>query len=489
MKFAHDLPSAVRLVALVSAALFLGNTLFFICQGQLAADRMSSDFHNDRLRCPAGVACVLDSWDNANATDSTNEEKTSSNREAHNLRLSVNKEEDDVEASVDSQSRDASQDASSQDQCTVNKHGLMELNRPLRVFVFGPIREMVRHAEQPHSYNCDEGMFGMQVRVPDYFSKVYKHRVSHPDEADLIIMAVYAKCYSQVIVNEMRSNRGQMNALLHNWTIGNFSQQFPGALERRNMRDIVFMFPSGNGAYVVPGWQKMLPNAIFLNTEASNWKQRSYQKPYHAPEKDIVIPGYYGGLEKALQNKLKVNEKKTLAMYCGNFETSKQRQDLGLMSQKYNGSETVLIKKWCDVAKYIDESKFCIVPQGWTPWTVRAYESMIHGCLPILFGTLFQLPYEHYLPYSDFMIRWPEEKVDSSLVKHLESIPEDKLQRMHQALLKERFKVTWDWNVHPNSFEMLEHYLEDKFCTYTLRKSSLSAESDEADDQDKRRSS
>jgi len=360
---------------------------------------------------------------------------------------------------------------SKSERCEVDKDtGLMKTKSPLRVFVYGPIDAMMKHANAPHSYSCDSYMFGMQTRIPDYFAGQYKWTVSDPNDADLIMFAFYAKCFSKEVLSKEYGHITpyQMNRKLIDWYLGNFSAQYPGVLERRGGRDWVFIFPSGNGAYVVPHWYDVIPNAIFLNTEAANTKRKHGHPIYHEADKDIIIPGYYGGLEKARAEAQPASKRRLTVSYCGNFETSTQRRKLGQLSLTFNTSDRVHIKHWCPVKGVIAESKFCIVPQGWTPWTVRMYEAMIWTCLPVLFGEGFQLPYTKFIPYSKFAIRWPVDKIDESLIEHLESIPDEEVQRRIDALAEERFKVVYNWDEKPNAFQYIENHLQDKFCTWTL---------------------
>ena len=77
-------------------------------------------------------------------------------------------------------------------------------------------------------------------------------------------------------------------------------------------------------------------------------------------------------------------------------------------------------------------ARFCLVPRGRGWWTVRLFEAMFAGCLPVLLSDRYRLPAA--VPWDDFLIRWPSDRIDASLVAHLRAMPDDELLRRRQAM-------------------------------------------------------
>ena len=50
--------------------------------------------------------------------------------------------------------------------------------------------------------------------------------------------------------------------------------------------------------------------------------------------------------------------------------------------------------KDCDKDSYMRSMIFCLCPRGWSPWTLRAYQTMMTGCIPVLITDKIELPFE-----------------------------------------------------------------------------------------------
>eukprot|EP00392_Amoebophrya_sp_AT5.2_P018033 g18482.t1 len=56
-------------------------------------------------------------------------------------------------------------------------------------------------------------------------------------------------------------------------------------------------------------------------------------------------------------------------------------------------------------------SKFCFVPRGKSAWSLRFYEALFADCVPVLLSDFWELPFEDFLDYSKFVIKWPANHV------------------------------------------------------------------------------
>jgi hypothetical protein len=54
------------------------------------------------------------------------------------------------------------------------------------------------------------------------------------------------------------------------------------------------------------------------------------------------------------------------------------------------------------------ESKFCLNPLGWSPWTLRFYQAVMTRCIPVLIADDIEFPFEsearprpqlHFFPF------------------------------------------------------------------------------------------
>ena len=47
----------------------------------------------------------------------------------------------------------------------------------------------------------------------------------------------------------------------------------------------------------------------------------------------------------------------------------------------------------------------CIAPAGWELWSVRFFEAILLGCIPVLVTDDIQLPFQGQIDYSAFTIK------------------------------------------------------------------------------------
>ena len=63
-------------------------------------------------------------------------------------------------------------------------------------------------------------------------------------------------------------------------------------------------------------------------------------------------------------------------------------------------------------ARSITASKFVLCPRGYGPNSVRMYETLALGRIPIIISDGFKLPLEQQIPYKKFCIAVDESKLD-----------------------------------------------------------------------------
>jgi len=79
------------------------------------------------------------------------------------------------------------------------------------------------------------------------------------------------------------------------------------------------------------------------------------------------------------------------------------------------------VRSFDDYVKYMTNSQYCLVLAGDSPSSRRLFDAIISGCIPILIGPEYTMPFEKLIPYEKISIRinlddWrdhPEEQLDN----------------------------------------------------------------------------
>merc|ERR1712096_504970 len=109
-------------------------------------------------------------------------------------------------------------------------------------------------------------------------------------------------------------------------------------------------------------------------------------------------------------------------------------------------------------------SRFCFVPRGRAAWSVRFFEALLAGCVPVLLSDHFLPPFSALFDITEFVIKWPMSKIDDTLVDFLRALPLEVVERYREAARRVRCwylypppEVSWLGNMrtryHLNSVE------------------------------------
>jgi len=344
------------------------------------------------------------------------------------------------------------------------------MKAPLKVFVYGPIDAHNQLLKDVKLISCIRTMFGTEILVPEYFKTMYEPRAKSPDDADLVLIAVYPKCLlkSRALVEGQQVNVDEM----FRWTIGNFSATYPNAFKRRNGRDLVLLFPSGAGARAFKSWDHYVPDSVFMGTEASNWKvlhklDKGF-RAYFNHSKDFVIPGFYREAASVIVNTKPWDQRDILALYCGDYDKSEQRRAVGNLQGLYPDSTSVYVRPSCPMGEYAVRSKFCLIPQGFTPWTVRMYEAIFAGCVPVVFSDRFSFPFPDFINYPSFVVKHDEKDIGKNMIDRLQKLAQQDGQQRFAALLDMRDKLQYNTSTPINAYTLIANYLQHKFCAWSI---------------------
>jgi hypothetical protein len=50
------------------------------------------------------------------------------------------------------------------------------------------------------------------------------------------------------------------------------------------------------------------------------------------------------------------------------------------------------------------KSTFCLCPRGWSPWTLRAYQGMMAGCIPVIIADEIEFPFENFMDWRNLTV-------------------------------------------------------------------------------------
>lgn len=170
------------------------------------------------------------------------------------------------------------------------------------------------------------------------------------------------------------------------------------------------------------------------------------------PWKDYVIPGF---VEKWSIDKLHAVEKShahrsytacyhgadsdALAIY--KYANTTVRNDLQTLRGRPGFSIGYRFVRIIEYFDRIGDCHFCFTPKGLGFWSNRLYEVMFAGCIPVILSDDIGLPFDDFLDWSSFSLKWPMDEVGSALAEHLERLLESHrsvVADMHQAVLRNR---------------------------------------------------
>ncbi|CAK9000200.1 unnamed protein product [Durusdinium trenchii] len=272
---------------------------------------------------------------------------------------------------------------------------------------------------------CSRGQWGTDVQVHDYFF-ASDLQTDDPDEADFFFVPGYAICvlegnlYSLDEVDELYKDL--VTALPYFNASGG--------------RDHIFVFGSGMAQSVFQSWEEYIPQTELFNDFA--W----VAIPPYRPFKDIVIPGSLDLIEviAALEKSKPLHERRFLSAFFGRADVARGphpwvggvdvRKELlalrelpGTEDMKFGDGATLEV-----MHEAYGDAKFCFVPRGKSGWSLRFFEVIFAGCIPVMISDKWELPFEDFLDVTRFVIKWPSTQIGPQLIAYLRSLPDSTVQ-------------------------------------------------------------
>ncbi|CDF40746.1 Glycosyltransferase, family GT47 [Chondrus crispus] len=317
----------------------------------------------------------------------------------------------------------------------------------LRVFVYDlPPRFNVALVEksiaQPgpiRDPRCDTNFYSAEVHVHRWLL-ASPIRTADPEEADFFYVPVYTTC--DLITHQPndvprvgRHFAEAMDVVIRDYPYWN----------RSSGRDHVYMFSQGFSARLAGDWQRYA-NGIFMVHNGE------FSAPEYTPHKDFTIPpelkAYFTPYWIEDPEVVVSRPRQFLAQFGGqvlNVNISDHR------GSNYSGGVRQYIQAHFSERKeyqitgvrtdsYIDDmknSKFCLSPEGWHPWSPRPYYAVMMGCIPVVISEVQELAFEELVDWDSFVV-WIRPADISHLDDILHSFSETELKRRQLAM-----KATW----------------------------------------------
>ena len=96
-------------------------------------------------------------------------------------------------------------------------------------------------------------------------------------------------------------------------------------------------------------------------------------------------------------------------------------------------------KNWMDEMK---QSTFCLAPLGFAKWSIRCFESIAAGCIPVIIANNLTMPFEHYVDWRAFSVTIKETDI-SKIPFALKNISASKLREMQENLDKVKLHFSY----------------------------------------------
>ncbi|KAL1495452.1 hypothetical protein AB1Y20_016820 [Prymnesium parvum] len=251
--------------------------------------------------------------------------------------------------------------------------------------------------------------------------------VADGETADFYLVPFLSKCYFNYVaryrLHAMDSVMSQERLLascttpvllfdtLALWQVVAFLHQTPWWRLRPDRH--LFFFMSGAGAGIVPSWRAMIANAIFIVAEGDR------EASYFRPGVDVIVPGKISVPVKT--NPRPLHQRGLLASFRGSLDASLRSADGSrvrqenklrrLLSRELQGKKSVVFSghKSKSYLQEMDNSCYCIIPRGNTPWTRRFFDAAVRGCIPAVLSDPVAFPFEQFIDYTQLSIKFPEQ--------------------------------------------------------------------------------
>jgi hypothetical protein len=239
--------------------------------------------------------------------------------------------------------------------------------------------------------------------------------------------------------------------------------------QRNGGRDHIFAFGSGMNMEVFRSWRELIPDSIMLTPETYLFNDFPLVTvPGFNYHKDIAIPGYLHPMEVAalVQAALPLERRRTTAAFLGRIDPSRgvhptvrsgaDSVDVRALIGLLQGHPDVVIGGHFSVEemyRVMGEARFCLVPKGKSAWSLRFYEALFAGCVPVVLSDHWELPFDAVLDHSQFFIKWPMVETGLSLLEYLRTVSDQSIAEMREAAKIARCRYVYTPPLHEIQYQ------------------------------------
>ncbi|KAK9812939.1 hypothetical protein WJX72_006050 [[Myrmecia] bisecta] len=337
---------------------------------------------------------------------------------------------------------------------------------PMKVYIYDLPAEFNAEllTDQPRCYT---DQYGTEIKLHEYVEKS-EHYTRDPAEAEFFLVPLYGECRLFRSIQQMgRDAAFKDTNLWFKRAMAIVMQEHP-FWNRTQGRDHVFIFPGARGPHIFRDWKQYIKKSIFLTPEGD----RSLTEQFNT-WKDIVIPGLEDDIRFWTGHKREqFTERHYLAFFRGTIHNkggkSYSRGIRIWLEERLRGHDDIIFTEQvpeCDRGCYHEEmcnSVFCLCPRGWSPWTLRAYQAMMLGCIPVIIADEIELPYEDDVDWSQLTVKIPEARANETLTI-LRGMPQATIKAKQAAIRKSWPMVAYPEPTRPgDAFHMVMQQLAKK---------------------------
>jgi len=336
---------------------------------------------------------------------------------------------------------------------TVNETYIGDNPRLPRVYVYDDYDDV--HDLMWASPYCSKTQWGHDVFFHEFF-RVSSTRVFDPKEADFFFVPAYSMC----LHFSGKMTRDDLNEAY--LKLVSKLRYF----KHRGGEDHIF---SVHLPDLFADWRDTIPQSIFLTPETEVGFEESISKHKYHPHK---YPPFNSLKDISISPPFDLQHAQVLSDNCLPLE--KRNLFVGFSGKSWPDIDEAEIRtrlkeafSECDrcyiraseslndlhaagvpMGGVMVSSVFCLIPRGRAAWSVRFFEALWAGCVPVILSDYYEVPFAQLFDVSKFTIKWPQARL-SELYAYLQSITYAQVQSMMDEAKKVRC-----WYAYPPS-----HYI------------------------------
>lgn len=291
--------------------------------------------------------------------------------------------------------------------------------------------------------SCGGDYAGGEVALPQLVaaSDAYEPDIAL---ADFVLVPAQTECLLQGLLSSGR-DLGQAAAVV-NKVFGGFLDRLESQSPRwgeTEGRDHIFTFPTERGIAILDhDNRERIRKSIFLIGVSSEPKEFFFD-----PWKDLVIPPFRRAVRPSWPAALNP-DRKTWLHFRGNLRDGGPQGVRHSLKKSLAAESDVLFAgvdtacgRECAFGEML-RSEFCLILGEVEGWSLRLYDSIALGCIPVLVAGDVDLPFQTALDYSEFSVKIPPERA-GEVASVLRTIPETARRAKRQRL--EAIKAAFAW--------------------------------------------